>query len=143
MKLLPKDFPVIRSAIFYSLSLSLLLFAYHVAHAQSPLSVLENRLCKTWKLDRTVQGDKSATADQSLSDFVMIINPDHTVKQGMSPDGLIDGKWSVDEKTMMLMIRDNVTGQDYKMKMTSVSIDELVLQDPLSNPAVYIHYRAK
>ena len=61
----------------------------------------------------------------------------------MSPDGLIDGKWSVDEKTMTLVIRDNVTGQDYKMKMTSVSPDELVLQDPLSNPTVYIHYHAK
>ena len=139
MKQLPIEFPLIRRAVFYSL----LLFVYHPGIAQSPLSVLENRLCKTWTLDRTVQGDKSITADQSLSDFVMIINPDHTVKQGMSPDGLIEGKWSVNEKTMMLMIKDNVTGQDYKMKITSVTPDELVLQDPLSNPAVYIHYRAK
>lgn len=61
----------------------------------------------------------------------------------MSPDGLIEGKWSVNEKTMMLMIKDNVTGQEYKMKITSVSPDELVLQDPLSSPAVSIHYRAK
>ena len=73
----------------------------------------------------------------------MIINPDHTVKQGMSPDGLIEGKWSANEKTMMLLIKDNVTGQDYKMKINSVSTDELVLQDPSSNPAVFIHYRAK
>lgn len=90
-----------------------------------------------------MQGDKTTKADQSLSDFVMIINPDYTVKQGMSPDGLIEGKWSVDEKTMMLMIKDNVTGQDYKMKMISVAPDELVLQDPSSNPEVFIHYRAK
>lgn len=119
------------------------LFTIHYSHAQSPLTVLENRLCKTWKLDRTVQGDKSSAADKSLTDFVMILNTDHTAKQGMTPDGLISGKWSVDEKSMTLTIKDDVTSQEYKMKITSLTTDELVLQDPTSNPVASIHYRAK
>ena len=127
----------------HTLALALLLFTVQIIVAQSPLSVLENRLCKTWKLDRAVQGDKSSGAEQALTDFVMILNPDHTAKQGMAPDGLIGGKWSVDEKTMTLTIRDDVTSQEYKMKITSLTTDELILQDPSSNPASFIHYRAK
>jgi len=113
-----------------TLAIALSLFTVQIIVAQSPLSVLENRLCKTWKLDRTVQGDKTSSTDQALSDFVMILNPDHTAKQGMAPDGLIGGKWSVDEKTMTLTIKDDVTNQEYKMKISSLTTDELVLQDP-------------
>jgi hypothetical protein len=119
------------------------ILTFHFSLAQSQLSVLENRLCKTWKLDRTVQGDKTSGAEQALSDFVMILTPDHIAKQGMTPDGLIGGKWSVDEKTMMLTIRDDVTNQEYKMKITSLTTDELVLQDTSGNPPSFIHYRAK
>src|SRR5437870_4973365 len=126
----------------HTLALALSLLTVQIILAQSPLSVLENRLCKTWKLDRTVQGDKSSGTDQMLSDFVMMLNPDHTAKQGMTPDGLIGGKWSVDEKTMTLTIKDDVTSQEYKMKITSLTTEELVLQDPSSNPTSYIHYRA-
>jgi len=127
----------------HSLALALSLFTVQIIVAQSPLSVLENRLCKTWKLDRTIQGDKTSSTDKALSDFVMILNPDHTAKQGMTPDGLIGGKWTVDEKTMTLTIKDDVTNQEYKMKITSLTTDELVLQDSSSNPVSYIHYRAK
>ena len=123
--------------------LTLAILIFHSAFSQSQLSVLENRLCKTWKLDRTVQGDKTSGADQALSDFVMILNPDHTAKQGMTPDGLIGGKWSVDEKTMTLTIKDDVTNQEYQMKITSLTTDELVLQDTSGNPPSFIHYRAK
>ena len=127
----------------HTLAIALSLFTVQIIVAQSPLSVLENRLCKTWKLDRTIQGDKTSSTDKALSDFVMILNPDHTAKQGMIPDGLIGGKWTVDEKTMMLTIKDDATNQEYKMKITSLTTDELVLQDSSSNPVSYIHYHAK
>src|SRR5689334_21952502 len=102
---------------FKSIIFLLTLFNLHSAVAQSPASVLENRLSKTWKLSVTVQGDQSSGPDHSLSDFVMILNADHTARQGMSPDGLIGGKWNVDEKTMMLTIKDDVTNMEYKMKI--------------------------
>jgi len=121
----------------------LFLFVTPVVKAQSPASVLENRLCKTWKLERMEQGSKVTTADKALNDFVMIINDDHTIKQGINPDGLISGKWSIDEKTMMLSIHDDTTGQEYKMKVTTVTQNELVLEDTASNPVLYIHYLAK
>jgi hypothetical protein len=90
-----------------------------------------------------MEAEKFNAPNQVLSDFVMILNPDHTAKQGMSPDGLIGGTWSVDEKTMVLVIKDDVTRQEYKMKITSLTPDELVLQDPSGNSAALIHYRAK
>jgi len=118
-------------------------FASRALEAQAPPTVLENRLCKTWKLDRTEQGNKVTQADNSLNDFVMIISSDHTVKQGMNPDGLINGTWTFDEKNMMLIIKDETTGEEYKMKITSVTPTELILQDTTSTPALFIHYRAK
>ncbi len=126
---------------FIAVLLSLIVF--QVSFAQTPMAVLENRLTKTWKLDRTVQNDQSQKADVSLSDFVMILNPDHTAKQGMNPDGLIAGKWSVDEKRMVLSIRDDVTAQEYKMKISALTSVELILEDTLSNPVMFIHYRSK
>ena len=90
-----------------------------------------------------METEKYNTPNEALGDFVMILNPDHTAKQGMSPDGLIGGKWSVNEKTMTLTIKDDVTNQEYKMKITSLTTDELVLQDPSGNASALIHYRAK
>ena len=128
------------AAVFMMLLFS---FASRALEAQAPPTVLENRLCKTWKLDRTEQGNKVTQADNSLNDFVMIISSDHTVKQGMNPDGLINGTWTFDEKNMMLIIKDETTGEEYKMKITSVTPTELILQDTTSTPALFIHYRAK
>ncbi|MEO5675535.1 MAG: hypothetical protein ABIQ74_12910 [Chitinophagales bacterium] len=119
------------------------IFCFRVSVAQSSLSLLENRLSKIWRLDHTVQDHKLLKADQSLNDFVMILNADHSVKQGMYPEGLIGGKWSVDEKEMMLTIKDDVTSQNYKMKIASLTATELVLHDPQSSQSVFIHYRAK
>jgi hypothetical protein len=90
-----------------------------------------------------METEKYNTPSQALGDFVMILYPDHTIKQGMSPDGLIGGKWSVDEKTMILIIKDDVTNQEYKMKITSFTPDELVLQDTSGSASALIHYRAK
>ncbi|MFI5134850.1 MAG: hypothetical protein ACHQD9_03250 [Chitinophagales bacterium] len=130
----------IRAAVFMML---LILFASATLEAQSTPTVLENRLCKTWKLDRTEQGSKTTPADNSLSDFVMIINSDHTVKQGMNPDGLISGTWTFDEKNMLFIVKDETTGEEYKMKVTSITTDELILEDTTSNPALFIRYSAK
>jgi hypothetical protein len=56
---------------------------------------------------------------------------------------MITGKWSFDETSMMFVIKDDTTGQEYHMKVNSVTTDELILQDTSSNPAVFIHYHAK
>jgi len=131
---------------FRAATLLMLLFlcsAASIASAQSALSVLENRLCKTWKIERIEQGGKITTADKSLNDFVMIINADHTVRQGMYPDAMITGKWSFDETSMMFVIKDDTTEQEYHMKVNSVTTDELILQDTSSISAVFIHYHAK
>lgn len=123
--------------------LFLLLAVHFNATSQSSPSVLEQRLCRTWHFDRIVQGAKESVADRSLSDFVIIIQADHSVKQGMNPDGLINGEWSVNEKEMLLTIRDESTAEVYEMKIVSLSADELILQDPKASSSVMLHYRAK
>ena len=120
----------------------LLLLCIQFTKAQASLSVLENRIARTWILDRTAQNEKLLSADSAPADFVMILNADHTSKQGMSPDGLIVSTWSVNEKKMMLTIKDNVTAQEYTMKITSLTPSELVLQDPANTAAAPIHYHA-
>ena len=111
--------------------------------AQSAPSELERRLIRTWKLSSIDQGENNSQADQATNDFVLIINSDHTVKQGMNPDGLISGRWSVKEKEMMLVINDDVMNQQYKMKIVLLTNDELILQDPSNNSQLKIHYHAK
>ena len=131
----------IRAAL---LPLLLFLFVSEIfASAQSTPTALENRLCKTWQLERFEQNGKNNTIDKSVNQFVIIINTDHTVRQGMYPDALITGKWTLDESTMMFTIKDDTTDQEYKMKVTSLTTDELILQDMSSNPTTLIHYRAK
>ena len=106
-------------------------------------SVVENRLCRTWTLAKIIHGEKTTQADQSLNQFVLMIDPNHTVKQGMMPDGLISGKWTFDEAAMMFIITDDLTGAKYPMKVLSITQDELVLNDTSSQPALYLHYKPK
>ena len=106
-------------------------------------SILLNRLCKSWHMDKMVQGGKTTTTDDALKDFVLVINDDHTVKQGLNPDGLIKGTWSFDEKAMTFTVKDDMTGASYPMKINSISATELVLQDTSSATSIIIYYKLK
>jgi hypothetical protein len=106
-------------------------------------AILADHLCHTWKISKIVQGGKESGPDTALSDFVLIIHPDHTVEQGMSPDGLIKGTWEVDEKKRLLQIHDKETGTYYPMKILSVNEKELVLHDESANSSLTIYYSAR
>ena len=122
-----------------------LLFAFIPASsvAQSPASVLTNRISKSWKMEKMMQGSKATSNDEAMGDFVLIIHPDHTVEQGMYPDGLIKGTWSIDEQKRILSIKDVETAIVYDMKIISVSADKLVLEDQSSTGGLTIYYKAK
>lgn len=111
--------------------------------AQPQSSVLMNRLCKSWRMEKLVQGDKEVIADNAVGDFMLIIHPDHTVQQGMYPDGLIKATWSVDEPNMVISIKDNETNIVYPMKIISVTRNELVLRDQAAANGVTIYYKTK
>lgn len=111
--------------------------------AQSPASVLTNRISKSWKMEKMMQGSKATSNDEAMGDFVLIIHPDHTVEQGMYPDGLIKGTWSIDEQKRILSIKDVETAIVYDMKIVSVSADELILEDQSSTGGLTIYYKAK
>jgi len=94
-------------------------------------------------MEKLVQGDKEVIADNAVGDFMLIIQHDYTVQQGMYPDGLIKATWSLDEPGMVISIKDNETNILYPMKVISVTRDELVLQDPSATDGVTIYYKAK
>jgi hypothetical protein len=104
--------------------------------------VLSTRLCKTWKIDKIVQGEKVALSESLISDFVLIIHPNHSVEQGMSPDGLIPGTWLLDEQNRILTVKDNETGSLYPMKIIAITPDALILQDQSAPVPLTIYYRA-
>ncbi len=67
-----------------------------------------------------MQGEKVASSESLISDFLLIIHPDHSVEQGMSPDGLITGAWLLDEQNRILTVKYNETGSLYPMKIISI-----------------------
>lgn len=94
-------------------------------------------------MEKMMQGSKATSNDEAMGDFVLIIHPDHTVEQGMYPDGLIKGTWSIDEQKRILSIKDVETAIVYDMKIISVSADKLVLEDQSSTGGLTIYYKAK
>lgn len=114
-----------------------------VAAQTADQALLVNRLCKTWRIEKIVQGDSAAGADNALNDFVLIIQADHTVQQGMYPDGLIKGTWTLDEKNRVFTVKDSETSSVYPMKILSITADEMVIQDQASATSLTIYYKAK
>ena len=90
-----------------------------------------------------MQGEKTVMVDDVMKDFVLIIQEDNTVQQGMYPDGLIKGTWTFDEKTMMFTVKDDVTASSYPMKIISLTSSALVLQDSISSLPLTIYYKWK
>jgi len=133
----------LRIILIVLLTIPYSLFPVRYSLSQSLPGELDRRLTKTWKLTSLEQEGKAAQPDQSQNDFVLIINSDHTVKQGMYPDGLIGGTWSVNEKEMLLTIKDETMNQQYKIKIVLLTADELILQDLTNTSALKIHYSAK
>ncbi|MEO6167753.1 MAG: hypothetical protein ABIO46_08040 [Chitinophagales bacterium] len=135
-----KRTPVAAATLFCN---TLLILFPLAGRSQSPAPVLANRVTDSWRMEKMIQGNKSTVADQSMGDFMLIIHADKTVEQGMSPDGLIKGTWTIDEQSRLLTIKDNETEMVYKMKIITVSADELVLQDQSVTAGVTIYYHAK
>lgn len=94
-------------------------------------------------MERLEEVKKSLSTDQTVGDFVMMLHPDHTLEQGMYPDGLIRSTWEIDEQNRMLSIKDNQTGLVYKMKIVKLTSSELVLQDQSVDSGLTIYYTAK
>ncbi|MBX7107174.1 MAG: hypothetical protein K1X61_00870 [Chitinophagales bacterium] len=111
--------------------------------AQSTASVLSDRICKNWKMIRLEEVKKSLATDQAAGEFVMVLHPDHTMVQGMYPDGLIPSTWEIDEQQRMLSIKDKQTGLVYQMKIIKLTAAELVLQDQSAASGLTIYYSTK
>lgn len=120
-----------------------LLFLPFLASAQTGSSVLVNRLCKQWRMEKLVQGEKEIIADHAVGDFLLVIHPDHKAEQGMFPEGLIQATWKLDEDQRIITISDTQTHIDYPMKILSVTAGEMVLQDQSVPGGVTIYYKVK
>ena len=94
-------------------------------------------------MERLEEVKKPLSTDQAVGDFVMILHPDHTLEQGMYPDGLIRSTWEIDEQNRILSIKDNQTGLVYKMKIVKLTVSELVLQDVAADSGLTIYYSSR
>lgn len=111
--------------------------------AQVSPPVLDERISKTWMMEKLVMGNKVTAGDQGEGAFLLILHPDHTIEQGLFPDGMIKGTWSIDEAKRLLSIKDTETAVVYQMKVISVSAGELILQAAEDPNGTTIYYKAR
>lgn len=114
------------------------LFLASLAHAQN--EVMLNRLCKSWSLTKIVNQETNKT-EEATPGFKMIIRTDHTLSQGLFPDGVINSTWELNDQTMMLTIIDVKTKFVSKLKVLRITPDELQLQESSSDTPVILYYR--
>lgn len=118
-----------------------LLFSFS-SHAQGTTDVMEARLCKSWGLVKIEDGTKTQVADEAQKEYRLVFNADHTVQQGLAPDGFIPGTWTIDETGSTITITDKTTKTSYKMKIIKITTDELVLQQVDDSRTMIIYYKA-
>ncbi len=111
--------------------------------AQVSPPVLKERISKTWQMEKLVLGNKVTSGEQGEGAFLLILHADHKVEQGLYPDGLIKGTWSVDEEKRLLSIMDNETAVVYRMRVITVTDEELVLQEYDGGNGATIYYKAR
>lgn len=120
----------------------LFLFFSFNTMAQGSTNVMEARLCKNWGLVKIEDGTKTQVADEAQKEYRLIFNTDHTVQQGLAPDGFIPGTWTIDEAGSTITITDKTTKTSYKMKIIKITTDELVLQQVDDSRTMIIYYKA-
>ena len=96
------------------LFITFLLSSYFLP-AQPPISPLFNRLCKSWAIEKLEDNGQAQKADDAQLDYRLVFNADSTMMQGLSPDGFIPGKWKLDEKNMVITIKDTKTNNTYRL----------------------------
>jgi hypothetical protein len=115
------------------------LLIYSVASAQS--QVVLNRLCKSWSLNKIVNLALN-TSETAPPGFKLVIRKDHTLSQGMFPDGIIESTWQLEEQTMTLIITDVKTKFVTKLKILRITTVELQIQESESDTQTVIYYTA-
>ncbi len=104
--------------------------------------VLMNRLCKSWNLIK-INNTITKSIETAPANFKLVIHSDHTLEQGMFPDGVIKSTWTMNEQSMTLNITDINTNLQYNLKVLRITGDELELQDNNNNEPAIIYYRAE
>ena len=110
--------------------------------AQGTTDVTSARLCKSWGLVKIEDGTKTQVADEAQKEYRLVFNADHSVQQGLAPDGFIPGTWTIDEAGTTITITDKTTKTSYKMKIIKITTDELVLQQIDDTRTMIIYYKA-
>jgi len=121
----------------------LLITQPYASVAQVSSAVLSERISKTWKMEKLVMGNKVTAGEQGEGAFLLILHADHTIEQGLFPDGMIKGTWTVDEEKRLLSIKDTETSVVYQMKVISISAGELILQTSEDPNGTTIYYKAR
>ena len=112
-----------------------------VTFAYSQTDLLQVRLVHSWKLIKMEENGVARPSDPTLTDYRLIFKSDFTVQQGLIPDGLINGTYTVDDANMIVTITDKQTKVDYKVKVIKITTDELILQDLSDKNSMLMYYQ--
>ncbi len=107
------------------------------ANAQSKLDV--HLLCRKWlltKIENPTQPQSEIVPEQ----FVLILQPDQIVRQGLDDQALIEGSWLLDTLTYRLHITDRITGNSYSLRIDSLHADRLILHLHDGDRELILHY---
>lgn len=115
--------------------------SYENTNAQST-DLLFNRLCKSWSLLKLEDNGQVQPSDAAQAEYRMVFNKDSTVLQGLAPDGFIESKWRLDEKSMIIIISDKRINSTYHLKVIKLSNEELILQNLDDTKSMIIYYKA-
>ncbi len=115
-------------------------FLFLAFYSQAQNQVVLNRLCKSWRLTKIIN-QSTNTSEEAPQNFKMIIRSDHTLSQGMFPDGVIHSTWQLNEQTMVFTITDVKTKFISQLKVMRITSDELQLQESSSDMPVILYYR--
>lgn len=123
-------------------SFIILIFVFTTAgiHAQTT-SLLSDRIAHSWKLVKMEENGITKPNDPTLNDYRLIFKNDNTVKQGLQPDGFINGTWTVNEASMIISITDKQTKVKYDVKIIKITADEMILQDLSQQDSMMMYYQ--
>ncbi len=126
----------VRRWLFFT-AMSAMLVACLSAHAQSKLDV--HLLCRKWLLTK-IENPTQPHSEIVPEHFVLILQPNQIVRQGLDDQALIEGFWQLDTLTHRLHITDRITGNNYSLRIDSLHADGLILHLRDGERELILHY---
>lgn len=86
-------------------------------------------ICHSWRLQMMEVNGVKQPPEYIQSTYLIQFDTNHTLQQGIPPDGMIHAKWSWDLNQNIITITDSATSRVYHAKILQLTPHDLTLQD--------------